>query len=52
MYAPTNEAFDKLPKGNVEGLLEPNKLEDLKNILEYHTYVGVLKTEYLNDGQA
>jgi len=51
VYAPTNEAFDKLPKGTVEGLLEPAKIEDLKAILEYHTYVGVLKTEYLNDGQ-
>jgi len=23
----------------------------LKNILEYHTYVGNLKTEYMQDGQ-
>ena len=27
------------------------KKADLKNILEYHTYVGVLKTEYMQDGQ-
>lgn len=52
VYAPTNAAFDKLPKGTVEGLLEPDKIEDLKNILEYHTYVGVLKTDYLNDSQS
>src|SRR5688572_23787081 len=25
VFAPTNAAFDKLPKGTVEGLLEPNK---------------------------
>jgi uncharacterized surface protein with fasciclin (FAS1) repeats len=31
--------------------LKPEKLEDLKGILEYHTYVGVLKTEYFEDGQ-
>ncbi len=50
VFAPTNAAFNKLPNGTVEGLLEPDKKLDLKNILEYHTYVGVLKTEYMNDG--
>lgn len=51
VFAPTNAAFDKLPKGTVEGLLETAKKEDLANILGYHTYVGSLKTEYMNDGQ-
>lgn len=51
VFAPTNAAFDKLPKGTVEGLLKPDKKKDLKAILEYHTYVGVLKTEYFQDGQ-
>ncbi|MDI5949956.1 fasciclin domain-containing protein [Flavobacterium yafengii] len=51
VFAPTNAAFDKLPKGTLEGLLEPGKKDDLKNILEYHTYVGNLKTEYMQDGQ-
>lgn len=51
VFAPTNAAFAKLPSGTVEGLLKPDKKEDLKNILEYHTYVGVLKTEYMQDGQ-
>lgn len=51
VYAPTNAAFEKLPKGTVESLLEPEKKADLKSILEYHTYVGVLKTTYMNDGQ-
>lgn len=51
VYAPTNTAFDKLPKGTVEGLLQPDKKVDLQAILEYHTYVGVLKTEYMSDGQ-
>lgn len=32
-------------------ILEPSKKDDLKNILEYHTYVGNLKTEYMQDGQ-
>lgn len=51
VFAPTNAAFDKLPAGTVEGLLKPEKKQDLENILGYHTYVGTLKTEYMADGQ-
>ncbi len=51
VFAPTNAAFDKLPAGTVEGLLKPEKKADLQNILGYHTYVGNLKTDYMNDGQ-
>jgi uncharacterized surface protein with fasciclin (FAS1) repeats len=51
VFAPTNAAFEKLPAGTVEGLLVPEKKADLQNILGYHTYVGVLKNEYMNDGQ-
>ncbi len=51
VFAPTNAAFDKLPAGTVEGLLKPEKKTDLQNILGYHTYVGVLKAEYMQDGQ-
>lgn len=50
VFAPTNAAFDKLPAGTLDDLLKPAKKADLKNILEYHTYVGVLKTDYLKDG--
>ena len=52
VFAPTNAAFDKLPAGTVEGLLKPEKKADLQGILEYHTYVGVLKPEYIQDGQS
>lgn len=51
VFAPTNAAFDKLPAGTVEGLLKPEKKGDLENILGYHTYVGSLKTEYMQNGQ-
>ncbi len=51
VFAPTNAAFDKLPAGTVEGLLKPEKKGDLENILGYHTYVGNLKIDYLQDGQ-
>jgi uncharacterized surface protein with fasciclin (FAS1) repeats len=52
VFAPTNAAFEKLPAGTVEGLLKPEKKNDLRGILEYHVYVGVLKSEYLQDGQS
>jgi uncharacterized surface protein with fasciclin (FAS1) repeats len=52
VFAPTNAAFEKLPAGTVEGLLQPDKKADLRNILEYHVYVGVLKPEMLQDGQS
>jgi uncharacterized surface protein with fasciclin (FAS1) repeats len=51
VFAPTNAAFDKLPAGTVDDLLKPENKEKLTNILGYHTYVGTLKTEYMQDGQ-
>jgi uncharacterized surface protein with fasciclin (FAS1) repeats len=51
VFAPTNAAFDKLPSGTVDGLLKPEKKGDLENILGYHTYVGVLKAEYMQNEQ-
>lgn len=52
VFAPTNAAFDKLPKGTVEGLLVPEKKEDLADILQYHVSVGVFKEDMLQDGQS
>ena len=40
VFAPTNAAFDKLPKGTVDDLLKPENKEKLKNILLYHVHVG------------
>jgi uncharacterized surface protein with fasciclin (FAS1) repeats len=51
VFAPTNAAFDKLPKGTVEDLLTPEKKESLQNILQYHVSVAVYKLENLSDGQ-
>ncbi|HRG17844.1 MAG TPA: fasciclin domain-containing protein [Flavobacterium lutivivi] len=51
VFAPTNAAFEKLPAGTVDDLLKPENKEKLSNILGYHTYVGVLKTDYMQDGQ-
>ena len=52
VFAPTNAAFEKLPAGTVEGLLKPDQKTALSNILEYHVYVGVIKTEHMRDGQS
>jgi uncharacterized surface protein with fasciclin (FAS1) repeats len=50
VFAPTNAAFDKLPAGTVEGLLEPDKLSDLQEILKYHVTTSALST--FQDGQS
>lgn len=50
VFAPTNAAFDKLPKGTVEGLLKPEKKDDLKNILKYHVTVSTYTVKDLKDG--
>jgi uncharacterized surface protein with fasciclin (FAS1) repeats len=51
VFAPTNAAFDKLPKGTLENLLKPENKEALSNILEYHVSLGVYKADALQDGQ-
>ena len=40
VFAPTNDAFAKLPKGTVESLLEPKSKDQLTGILTYHVVAG------------
>ncbi|QQS40767.1 MAG: fasciclin domain-containing protein [Acidobacteriota bacterium] len=40
VFAPTDEAFAKLPAGTVESLLKPENKEKLANILKYHVVSG------------
>uniref|UniRef100_UPI004049E04C fasciclin domain-containing protein n=1 Tax=Gelidibacter sp. TaxID=2018083 RepID=UPI004049E04C len=40
VFAPTNAAFDKLPKGTVESLVQPENKEQLQTILKYHVVSG------------
>ena len=40
VFAPTEEAFGKLPAGTVESLLKPENKEKLKAILLYHVVSG------------
>jgi uncharacterized surface protein with fasciclin (FAS1) repeats len=50
VFAPTNAAFDKLPKGTVEGLVKPEKKADLAEILKYHVAVSIYQQKDLKDG--
>lgn len=40
VFAPTNAAFDKLPKGTVETLVKPENKTTLTKILTYHVLAG------------
>ena len=51
VFAPTNEAFAKLPAGTVDGLMKDEKKEDLRNALQYHVTLSALKPESFQDGQ-
>ena len=51
VFAPTNDAFNKLPAGTVEGLMKDDKKADLQNILQYHVTVSAMKAESFMDGQ-
>ncbi len=40
VFAPTNDAFEKLPAGAVEGLLKPEMKDALTGVLTYHVVSG------------
>ncbi|MBI4930019.1 MAG: fasciclin domain-containing protein [Bacteroidetes bacterium] len=50
VFAPTNAAFDLLPKGTVDGLLKPEKKADLQNILQYHVTTSMYSESMFRDG--
>lgn len=51
IFAPTNAAFDKLPKGTVEDLLKPEKKDALTKVLKHHACVPIIPTTSMTDGQ-
>jgi uncharacterized surface protein with fasciclin (FAS1) repeats len=51
VFAPTNEAFNKLPPGTVQNLLKPEMKNDLAKVLTYHVVPGALKSTDLKEGQ-
>lgn len=48
VFAPTDEAFSRLPKGTVESLLEPANRSKLARILKYHVIAGRVSSSSLS----
>jgi uncharacterized surface protein with fasciclin (FAS1) repeats len=51
VFAPTNDAFDKLPAGTIDRLMMPESKDKLSSILTYHVVPGALRAADLQDGQ-
>lgn len=51
VFAPTNDAFAKLPAGTVDTLLLPENKATLAGILTYHVVAGKVLSSQLTDGQ-
>jgi uncharacterized surface protein with fasciclin (FAS1) repeats len=47
VFAPTNEAFDKLPAGTVDTLVKPENKDTLTKILTYHVVSGKMNAKDL-----
>jgi len=52
VFAPTNAAFGKLPKGTVDDLLKPENNAQLRRVLYHHVITSVYEAGELQDGQA
>ena len=52
VFAPTNDAFAKLPEGTVENLVKPENVATLRKILQYHVTTSSLDKTWLKDGQS
>ncbi|MGF1497141.1 MAG: fasciclin domain-containing protein [Elainellaceae cyanobacterium] len=50
VFAPTDEAFEQLPDGVLEALLEPENREILQQILRYHVASGELVASDISTG--
>jgi uncharacterized surface protein with fasciclin (FAS1) repeats len=51
VFAPTNDAFNKLPAGTVESLVLPENKTTLSGILTYHVVAGTVLSTDLSNGQ-
>ena len=47
VFAPTNEAFNKLPAGTVDNLLKPENKSRLSGVLTYHVVSGTMDSKML-----
>ena len=51
VFAPTNEAFAKLPAATLKELLQPQNVGKLKAILTYHVVAGSVHAKDLRNGE-
>ena len=51
VFAPTNDAFAKLPEGTVESLLQPENKAKLVKILTYHVVPGKVMAKDVKAGK-
>lgn len=51
VFAPTNEAFAKLPEGTVANLLKPENKADLVALLTYHVVAGKVMSSDVKPGK-
>ena len=51
VFAPTDDAFKKLPEGTVDTLVKPENKEQLTGILTYHVVSGAYKAADLAEGE-
>jgi len=50
VFAPTNDAFAKLPEGTLDSLLKPENKQQLTDILLYHVVPGSVPAADVSDG--
>jgi len=50
VFAPTDDAFAKLPAGTIDELLKPENKQQLSDILLYHVMIGKVMAESVTDG--
>jgi uncharacterized surface protein with fasciclin (FAS1) repeats len=50
VFAPTDKAFEALPKGTVENLLKPENKAQLQKVLTYHVVAGEVTSKMIKPG--
>lgn len=48
VFAPTNDAFKKLPAGTLDDLMKAANKDKLADILQHHVFVSALQPDFLN----
>ena len=51
VFAPTNAAFEQLPDGALEFLLQPENQEILQQVLTYHVVAGAVTSDQISTGK-